>query len=87
MVYQPVTVYHAVADIVAPVGLDENFNIIQNSRGNLAADVHEYRAGFYHKFTNKNVVNTMAFIETRQNYKGQEGVKDTAIGLMISKQF
>jgi hypothetical protein len=87
MVYQPVTVYHAVADIVAPVGLDENFNIIQNSRGNLAADVHEYRAGFYHKFTSKNVVNTMAFIETRQNYKGQEGVKDTAIGLMISKQF
>ena len=87
MVYQPVTVYRANADLVAPVGLDSSFNVIQNSSVNLAADVHELRAGIYHKFQNSKEFNTMAFVEARQNYRGQLGQNDMAVGFKLTKTF
>jgi len=86
MSYQPVSVYRAWADITAPVGLDDQFNIVQHSRVNLAADAKELRTGFYHKFNNK-TINSIAFIETRLNYKGQVGVRDTAVGIMFNQQY
>lgn len=87
MVYQPVSVYRANADLVAPVGLDSSFNVIQNSSVNLAADVHELRTGVYHKFQNSKEFNTMAFVEARQNYRGQLGQNDMAVGFKLTKTF
>jgi len=87
MVYQPVSVYRANADLVAPVGLDSSFNVIQNSSVNLAADVHEFRTGVYHKFQNSKEFNTMAFVEARQNYRGQLGQNDMAVGFKLTKTF
>lgn len=87
MMYQPVSVYYAKADITAPVGLDSNLNIIQTSRGNLAADVKEVRAGMYYKFNEKNAFDVMAFMENRQNYRGQAGVKDNALGFVVNQRF
>ena len=87
MAYQPVSVYHARADITAPVGLDSDFNIIQQHRGNLAADVREVRTGFYYKFSEKNSTNVTAFLENRQNFRGQEGVKDHALGFVVNQRF
>jgi subtilisin family serine protease len=87
MAYQPVSVYHARADITAPVGLDSEFNIIQQHRGNLAADVREVRTGFYYKFSEKNSTNVTAFLENRQNFRGQEGVKDHALGFVVNQRF
>jgi len=87
MAYQPVSVYRANADLVAPVGLDSSFNIIQNSSVNLAADVHELRTGIYHKFQNSKEFNTMTFVEARQNYHGQLGQSDVAFGFKFSKTF
>jgi subtilisin family serine protease len=87
MVYQPVSVYSAKADLVAPVGLDSNLNIIQNSTVNLAADVLERRTGLYYKLDDKKYSKVLTFIEHRKNYKGQEGASDTAIGIVINKLF
>jgi len=87
MFYKPVVVKKAIADLVAPVGLDNEFNVIQNSKINLAAQVREMRLGFYHKFEDKKEYKTMAFIENRYNYRGQEGVRDTAVGFSITKWF
>jgi hypothetical protein len=87
MAYQPVSVYRAEAELVAPVGLDAQFNIIQHSTINLAADVKETRLGLYHKFNDSKEYSTLAFIETRQNFKGQDGVKDNAVGFQITRQF
>jgi hypothetical protein len=87
MMYQPVSVYHAKADITAPVGLDSDFNIIQNSRSNLAADVREVRTGVYYKFNEKNSTDVTAFLENRQNFRGQEGVKDHALGFVVNQRF
>lgn len=87
MYYKPVTIHRAMADIVAPVGLDSEFNVVQNSRANLAASVKEHRVGFYHKFEDKKYYKSMAFIESRYNYRGQEGMKDTAVGVNFTKYF
>jgi hypothetical protein len=87
MFYQPVSVYHAKADITAPVGLDSEFNIIQQHRGSLAADVRELRAGVYYKFNEKNSTDVTAFLENRQNFRGQEGVKDHAVGFVVNQRF
>jgi hypothetical protein len=87
MFYQPVSVYHARADITAPVGLDSDFNIIQQHRGSLAADVREVRAGVYYKFSEKNSADVTAFLENRQNFRGQEGVKDHAVGFVVNQRF
>ena len=87
MVYQPVSVYRAQADITAPVGLDSEFNIIQQHRGSLAADVHEMRVGVYYKFAEKNSTDVTAFLENRQNFRGQEGVKDHAVGFVVNQRF
>ena len=87
MFYQPVSVYHARADITAPVGLDSDFNIIQQHRGSLAADVREVRAGVYYKFSEKNSTDVTAFLENRQNFRGQEGVKDHAVGFVVNQRF
>ena len=87
MLYQPVSVYHAQADITAPVGLDSEFNIIQQHRGSLAADVREVRAGVYYKFNEKNSTDVTAFLENRQNFRGQEGVKDHALGFVVNQRF
>ena len=87
MLYQPVSVYHARADITAPVGLDGDFNIVQQHRGSLAADVREVRAGVYYKFSEKNSTDVTAFLENRQNFRGQEGVKDHAVGFVVNQRF
>lgn len=86
MAYQPVTVYNAQANVNMPVGLDQNFNIIQGTRANLAADVKETRLGLYYKLSEK-YTRASAFIETRQNYRGQDGIRDHAAGLQFTRQF
>jgi hypothetical protein len=87
MIYQPVSVYSAKANITAPVGLDSDFNIVQNSTANLAADVLERRTGIYYKIDDRKTTKVMTFIEYRNNYKGQEGVTDKVVGLAITKLF
>ena len=87
MLYQPVSVYRAQADITAPVGLDSEFNVIQQHRGSLVADVKEVRAGMYYKFSEKNYTDVTAFAESRQNFRGQEGVKDHAVGFVVNQRF
>jgi hypothetical protein len=87
MIYQPVSVYSAKANITAPVGLDSDFNIVQNSTANLAADVLERRTGIYYKIDDRKTTKVMTFIEYRNNYKGQEGVTDKVVGLAINKLF
>ena len=86
MAYQPASIYNAQANINMPVGLDANYNVIQSTRANLAADVKETRLGLYYKLTDRHT-NAFGFIETRQNYRGQDGVKDTAVGLRFTGQF
>jgi len=88
MVYQPVTVYRAMANSNMPVGLDSNLNVISAGTINLAADVKEYRAGLYHRFTNKDAsTSVMTFIENRQNYRGQPGITDNVVGMLASVRF
>jgi subtilisin family serine protease len=87
MVYQPVSVYRAMADVAAPVGLDSSFNVVQNSRQNLAADVHETRVGLYYKFKDEDRSNVLAFVENRQNYRGQVGASDNVAGVMFNQRF
>ena len=87
MVYQPVSVYRAMADVTAPVGLDSDFNVIQNSRQNLAATVHETRVGLYYKFKDEDSSNLLAFVENRQNYRGQTGVSDNVAGISFNQRF
>jgi hypothetical protein len=87
MTYQPVSVYHAEADLVAPVGLTENFDVIQNSKANLAADVRELRSGAYYKVNNFRDTNLMTFVEYRKDYRGQSGVDDIAVGIVFTKKF
>ena len=82
MVYQPVTVYRANADLNAPVGLDNEFNVVQHSRVNLAADVKETRAGLFYKMNN-----FVAFVEHRQNFQGQENVSTNAVGFSYSAKY
>jgi len=86
MFYEPVTIYKAMANVIAPVGLDSDFNVIQNSKVNLAATVKEVRLGLYHKFIH-NDIKSMFFVENRQNYRGQAGVSDLALGFSMSKTF
>ena len=87
MTYQPVSVYYAKANITAPVGLDSNFNVIQNSTANLSADVHERRTGLYFKMNDKKSVNLIGFLEYRNNYQGVEGASDTVVGAVLTKRF
>ena len=88
MTYQPVTVYRAMVNSNVPVGLDSNFNVVSAGNINLAADVKEYRAGLYHRFTNKDAsTSVMTFIENRQNYRGQPGVTDNVVGMTASVRF
>jgi hypothetical protein len=87
MMYQPVSVYSAKADITAPVGLDSNLNIIQNSTANLTADVLERRTGVYYKLDDNKTIRLLTFFEYRNNYKGQEGATDKIVGLSITKLF
>jgi len=87
MFYQPVTVYDAQASGSIPVGLDSEFNTVSTNSANFAADVHELRTGFYYKSNNKDNTNLTAFFETRQNYRGQAGVTDQAIGVSYTKRF
>jgi hypothetical protein len=88
MTYQPVTVYRAMVNSNVPVGLDSNFNVVSAGNINLAADVKEYRAGVYHRFTNKDSsTSIMTFIENRQNYRGQPGVTDNVVGMTASVRF
>ena len=88
MTYQPVTIYRAMVNSNIPVGLDSNFNVVSAGTINLAADVKEYRAGLYHRFTNKDASKSvMTFIENRQNYRGQSGVTDNVVGVLASVRF
>jgi hypothetical protein len=45
------------------------------------------RTGFYYKFSEKNSTNVTAFLENRQNFRGQEGVKDHALGFVVNQRF
>lgn len=87
MFYQPVSVYEAKADLIAPVGLDENFGVIQNSKADLAADVRELRTGIYYKVNNLRDINLLTFAEYRKDYRGQEGKNDLAVGIVLTKKF
>ena len=87
MVYQPVAVYHAMANTNIPTGFDNSGNIMYASNLNLAAGVKEVRAGGYWKFTKKNNSNMLAFLETRQNYQGIQGSSETAAGISINYKF
>ena len=87
MTYQPVSVYKADADMSIPVGLDENFDVIQTSKANLAADVRELRTGAYYKLNNHRDINLLMFAEYRTDYRGQRGVNDTAVGIVLTKKF
>lgn len=87
MTYQPVSVYHATADLVAPVGLDEELNVIQKSKTNLAADVRELRTGVYYKVNNLRDINLLTFAEYRKDFRGQEGKNDLAVGIVLTKKF
>lgn len=85
--YQPVSVYKAQADVNVPTGLDNNFNVVQNSKVNLAADVHELRVGLYYKYQNTNKTSALVFAENRQNYSGQTGVSSNVAGIMLKHRF
>lgn len=85
--YKPVTVSSAKADLSVPVGLDNEFNIINNVSINFAPTVKENRFGLYYNFKMDNQQNLNIYIERRNNYLGQEGVKDTVFGLHMTKYF
>jgi hypothetical protein len=87
MTYQPVSVYRAEAELVAPVGLDENFEVVQNSKASLAADVKELRTGAYYKVNNRRDTNLLVFTEYRKDFRGQQGVNDFAAGIVLTKKF
>ncbi len=88
MIYQPVTVHKAMADSYLPIGLDSNFNIVNSSRVDLAADTYEKRLGFYYKMVDpKQKSNIVAFVEHRQNFMGQEDVKNNIVGLNLNYKF
>jgi hypothetical protein len=87
MSYTPVNVWHAHAAFNSPVGLDKNFDVVQNSQGDLAATVHEYRTGAYFKINDQKTVNMLAFIEHRRNFQGQSDITDNAVGLVVTKHF
>lgn len=87
MTYQPVSVYHAEADLIAPVGLTEDFDIIQNSKVNLAASVRELRSGLYFKLNNRKDTNLLTFAEYRKDYRGQKNVDNYAVGIVFTKKF
>jgi hypothetical protein len=87
MLYQPVSVYDAQANVNIPVGLDADYNVVNTDRINLAATVKEMRTGVYYKFTNQGATNALAFVETRMNYQGQAGVNDTVIGVTLAHRF
>jgi len=86
MMYQPVTVYRAQADLNIPVGLDSEYKVIESKSADLAATVRELRTGLYYKLTN-DASGFMAFVENRHNFHGQEGAKDNAVGITFNKQF
>jgi hypothetical protein len=87
MMYQPVTVYRAMANTNIPTGLDANYNTVYASNVNLAADVKELRAGIYYKFVNKNNDNLIAFVENRQNYMGINGTSISVVGFKANINF
>ena len=87
MMYQPVTVYRAMANTNIPTGIDANYNAIYASNVNLAADVKELRAGIYYKFVNKNNDNLIAFVENRQNYMGINGTSVSVAGFKANINF
>jgi len=87
MVYQPVAVYRAMASTNIPTGFDSAGNIMYTNSINLAAGVKEVRAGGYWKFSDKNNSHTLAFLETRQNYQGVQGLSETAVGLSVNYKF
>jgi hypothetical protein len=87
MLYQPVEVYRAIASTNIPTGFDSTGNIMYANSVNLAATVKEVRAGGYWKFSDKDNSHMLAFLETRQNYQGVQGLSETAAGISISYKF
>ena len=87
MLYQPVEVYRAMASTNIPTGFDSTGNIMYANSVNLAATVKEVRAGGYWKFSDKDNSHMLAFLETRQNYQGVQGLSETAAGISISYKF
>jgi hypothetical protein len=87
MMYQPVTVYQAMANTNIPTGLDANYNTVYAANVNLAADVKELRAGIYYKFVNKNNNNLIAFVENRQNFMGINGSSINVAGFKANINF
>lgn len=82
MLYKPVSINSAVAHITAPIGLDENFNIIQQSVSNLSGNVKEHRLGLYHKYSYKRF-NSLLYSEYRHNYLGLTNTNDVAYGFSL----
>jgi subtilisin family serine protease len=88
MLYQPVTVYRAIAGTNIPVGLDSNYNAVYASTVNLAANVKELRAGVYYKFIGSNEDNNIiGYVENRQNYMGSEGASINVAGVRANVRF
>jgi len=87
MLYQPVEVYRAMASTNIPTGFDSTGNIMYANNVNLAATVKEVRAGGYWKFNDKDNSRVLAFLETRQNYQGVQGLSETAAGISVSYKF
>lgn len=87
MVYQPVAVYRAIASTNIPTGFDNGGNIMYANNVNLAAGVKEMRLGGYWKFADKTNSNMLAFVESRQNYQGVQGLNETAAGLSVNYKF
>ena len=82
MLYKPVTLNSAVANMNVPIGLDENFNIITNSVTNLSTSVKEHRLGVYHKYNYKQL-STLIYSEYRNNYLGLSNHSDVAYGFSL----
>ena len=82
MLYKPVTLNSATANMNVPIGLDENFNIITNSVTNLSTSVKEHRLGVYHKYNYKQL-STLIYSEYRNNYLGLSNHSDVAYGFSL----
>lgn len=80
MYYKPAAVYSGSAQTTLPVGLDSNFNIINNSILQLKQEVAEQRIGFYSKYNYKKT-KTMLFLEYQKDYLGLKNHNSLAFGI------
>lgn len=84
--YKPVAVYKGQANLVAPVGLDNEFNIINQSKITLNSTIRETRQGLYYNYQKSNHSLT-TYVEARNNYLGIQSQKDYAFGVSYSSKY